>query len=456
MLKLHLLAVFSFLFSLILISHLLKERRAPGSTAAWLLLIILVPYVGVPLYLFFGGRKIRKITGSKHGFYRSVPYEQTPEDTLPVERILLAAGVRGKSDSNEIEILKNGQISYQTLFELIQGAKKSVHITTFILKLDEVGRSIVQLLEEKSKSGVEVKLLLDGLGSFWTFRWRLSGLRKAGGKVSVFLPLFHLPFLGHSNLRNHRKLVIVDGSDAMIGGMNLASEYLGPVERSSRWVDLLLRVRGPVVKDLHEVFSEDWEFASGKKIVGSLSGGAHGGNETLQAVASGPDVKGDALYDSIATAIFNASSRIWIATPYFIPDETLSKALELAAKRGVDVRILLPKKSNHFLADICRGSYVRQLEQAGAKICFYLPTMLHAKAVLIDQSYAIVGSANLDMRSLLLNFEVGLVIYSATGIQMVSAWFETVLKETELGKASEPSFLKQIEEGFGRILGQVL
>ncbi len=174
----------------------------------------------------------------------------------------------------------------------------------------------------------------------------------------------------------------------------------------------------------------------------------------VQIVASGPDVSGDTLYDALLTLIFKAEQKIWIATPYFIPDESLAKALQLAARRGCEVSLLIPKKSNHFMADLARGSYIRELSQCGAKIYFY-PQMLHAKAFLIDNDYAIIGSANFDMRSLLYNFEVGAVVYAQKEIEGLKKWFEERTTESQRGIGAS-SFITDLTEGIGRVLGPLI
>jgi cardiolipin synthase len=292
------------------------------------------------------------------------------------------------------------------------------------------------------------------LGSFWVFYWRLKPLKSAGGRVAIFLPILRIPFFGYTNLRNHRKMIIADGDRAIIGGMNLAEEYLGPIPNSKTWVDLSLLVTGAAVDDLTTIFRNDWSFASGESLRENklskvfLDTGA----SRIQVVGSGPDVSSDPLYDSILSAVFSAEKRIWIATPYFIPDELLSKALELAARRGVDVRLLTPKHSDHFFADLCRGSYLKQLNQAGGQIYFYGPRMMHAKVTLIDDSYAVVGSANMDMRSLLINYEIGVFLYSPEVIQGISDWF------LNLQNGILPGRLKRnrgtdLLDGLGRILG---
>jgi cardiolipin synthase len=452
----YLLSVLSFLLAIVLISRLLRERRAPGSTIAWLMVMTLIPHLGVPLFLILGNRKIKRARDLKSDVHKGTPPVSTPGRTLPMERMLLASGVPPKSNGNDVTVLSSGEEAYRALLQTLQEARHKIFISTYILSLDPVGKSILKLLEEKARAGIQVRLLLDGLGSFWTFRWRLRAFCEAGGKVSHFLPLIHVPFFGHSNLRNHRKLVIVDGKTAILGGMNLAREYMGSEQNQKCWVDLSVRISGPEVSNLESLFLADWLFSFGENLAPATSPSlTEKGAQTVQVVASGPDVPGDPLYDSIVSAIFDAKERVWVATPYYIPDDTLSKALELASKRGVDVRLLIPKNSNHFLADLCRGGYLKQLEKAGGKIFYYTDSMMHAKAVIIDDLYAVVGSANFDMRSLLLNYELGFFLYSPTGIQAVSQWYETLLARSirePIKKQRGSAFL----EGVGRIMGPML
>ena len=452
----YVLSIASFILAIVFVSQILRRRRSPGSTVAWLLTVVLIPHVGVPLFLIFGNRKIDRIRSKKQRLYDPLQVPKPSEELGSMERLLLASGVPATARRGSVRVLETGETAFQVLLETLKEATHEIHIGTFILALDPVGLRILELLEEKARAGVHVRLMLDGFGSFWTFRWRLRSLQRSGGRISYFLPLIHIPFFGHSNMRNHRKLVIVDGRIAIVGGMNLAKEYLGPSPDPDRWVDLSLLITGAPVADVSAIFSADWRFSSGETLSLPIAETRNetGGEEVFQIVGSGPDVPGDPLYDSIASAIFSARRRVWIATPYFIPDETLAKALELAAKRGVEVRLLIPKRSNHFLADLARRGYVRQLEQAGARL-LYFPTMMHAKALIVDESHAIVGSANFDMRSLLLNFELGLILYSATSIDAMSVWYRSLAAHcTE--ESPQPAPYDEFLDGVGRVLGPLL
>lgn len=457
----YLLTVFSFLLAILLIFQMLRERRAPGSAMAWLLAMVLLPYVGVPLFLLLGGRKLRQVRENKGELYKPLPADESATSLPTLERLLRRRGLPDRTDDNEVVVLHTGESAYAALCEALEGATRRIHITTFILTLDSVGKSILEILEKKARQGVEVRLLLDGLGSFWTFRWRFNSLKRAGGEVAFFLPIFHIPFSGHTNLRNHRKHITVDSQIAILGGTNIATEYLGPTPSPTRWVDLSVRLRGSAVADVEALFVADWCFASGKPAPHPLTAlepiprPARGGDQSVQVVASGPDVRSDSLYDTITSAVFEARSRIWIATPYFIPDETLGKALELAALRGVEVRLVIPKRSNHFFADVARRGYLSQLERAGGQISYHVPTMLHAKVLIVDDRYALVGSANFDMRSLLLNFEACVLLSSPKSLNGVDAWYRKVLGAC-VSNLLPRGWRAELIEGLGRIIGPFL
>ena len=242
-------------------------------------------------------------------------------------------------------------------------------------------------LQARAREGLEVRVLLDSIGSFFLGRARIKRLRASGAKVAFFMPVFHIPFRGYSNLRTHRKIFMADQSQAIIGGMNIGKQYMGPSPDPDRWADCAMLIRGASVTDLATIFATDWRFTTGEtlkpapdqpELVDLPEPCA------LQVVGSGPDVVADPIYEAFLQLFYLASHRIWIATPYFIPDESLIRALELAARRGVDVRILVPKKSNHRLTDLVRTSYLRNLHECGGKIYGYTPGMLHGKVTVID------------------------------------------------------------------------
>jgi cardiolipin synthase A/B len=425
---LHLATIVGFALAVLLLALELRKRRAPAVTFAWLFAMALFPYVGVPLYFIFGGRKLSHRAASKTPVYapRRVHQHVTNEAIAPLERLLDGMGVRPATQNNEIELLPTGESAYGALLELIGGAQGHIHVATFILAGDETGNTVVEHLTRRARDGLEVRLLVDGLFMFRTNRRALDELRRAGGKVAVFMPLVHLPFRGRSNLRNHRKIAVADGDRAIIGGMNIASEYMGPRPLEGRWRDVALRVKGSAARDLDELFRNDWAFASGEHLEAREPSASQGGGASARIVASGPDVETDTLYDAILFELFTAKERVLIATPYFVPDDAMVRALILACRRGIQVEVVLPTPSNHLMADLAGAPSLRTLESMGAKIRPYRAGMLHAKVIVVDRSLAAVGSANFDMRSLFLNYEVMALLYDEREVNLMADWFRVL------------------------------
>ncbi len=337
-----------------------------------------------------------------------------------------------RPDSAErVEWLDNGVRAYETFLNEILHAKRSIRIVTFVIGNDETGRSLLEALARRAQEGVEVLILLDDLLRFHAPRGALARLRAAGGRIERFMPLLHFPFRGQSNLRNHRKIALFDGERAIVGGMNLAQEYMGPTPRADRWRDLSILINGPCVAVLDSIFCADWKFASGKAL-SHLDQIQTRGPVPLRVVPSGPDSSSDPIYDAMLTMIFRAQRRFWVATPYFVPDEPLVRALAVAARRGVDVLIVVPSRSNHLLADLAGAPYLRELAEAGVKVR-RVPRMLHAKVVLEDNAVATVGSANFDMRSLFLDYEIALFFTGPAEIERMNIWFEETMKDSADG-----------------------
>jgi cardiolipin synthase len=455
----HVTSVLGFLLAVLLLSRILREHRPPASTLAWLLSIVLVPYVGVPLYFLIGGRKHRRMAARKEQLYSLS--EGLPLDNVPhsIERILLTGGAPRTTVGDRIQLLSSGEETFKVMMGLFTEARRTIDVSTFILGGDETGDAVVEALSAKAAEGVQVRLLLDGLFLFRTKRSQMQRVTKAGGRVAVFMPILRLPFRGPANLRNHRKIIVVDGEHAIVGGMNLAGEYMGASPRSDRWLDIGCLLEGPAVAHVHNVFRSDWSFAA-QATLDERANEAYpllkrAGDASLQVVASGPDVPGDTYYDAVLTALFQARERIWVATPYFIPDEAIARGLVLAARRGVDVKVIVPARSNHLSADISGGSYLRQIESVGGQVRPYTRGMMHAKVMLIDHDIAVLGSANLDMRSLFLDYEIALFVYTRPEIAMFSSWFEALLRECA-PQLNEPGRVRALAEDLGRLLAPLL
>lgn len=409
---------------------LLRQRRPAGSAIAWLLAVILIPYLGVPLYLVFGGRKLSRRARQKQ---RLVSHAD-------------AKGLRGWASSTlaRVRWLDDGVVAYEELLAQIRSARQSIRIVTFVIGNDETGRALVKALVERAREGLEVRVLLDDLLRFQAPRTLFRELVDAGARVERFMPLLHVLFRGHGNLRNHRKIAIFDGERALVGGMNLGAEYMGPRPDPERWRDLSLLVEGEAVSDLDEIVCADWRFTCGELLRPAVR--AQSGSIPVQVIPSGPDSETDPIYDADLTAIFRAERRIWIATPYFVPDDTLLRALMIAARRGVDVRVVTPERSNHVISDLASASCLRDLSKAGVTIRRFR-RMLHAKTLLVDDSLAVVGSANFDMRSLFLNYEIALFFSGNGEVERLSRWFEETFVETSHGPPRS--------RRFGNVLGDV-
>jgi cardiolipin synthase len=424
-----------FFLALLFLAYLIQQKRPPASTMAWLLLVLFLPYVGVPLYLIFGGRKMSRMARRKAQVYDRAQPGPAGQADRDIDRFLLSYGVPPATGGNRIELLTRGENAFRRLVDVIDSARTTIHITTYILGRERVGAELIGRLAARAADGVSVRLLLDDVGSWRVGRRFLSPLLAEGARVAYFMPVLHLPFRGRANLRNHRKIMVVDSRIAVTGGMNLAWPYMGPDPDPNYWLDLSAVVEGPAVADLESLFFSDWAFATREQLAvpdqdfkspheptqkGATT--AAPGASLVQVVASGPDVPDDPLYETLVSLIFSARQRIWIVTPYFIPDEMLIRALNLAARRGVDVRLILPERSNHVSADLARASYLHELHEAGGQVLLYQQGMLHAKAVVFDENLAVIGSANMDNRSLFLNYEVALFLYSQKEVGCVASW----------------------------------
>lgn len=442
-----------------LVVYILLQRHTPQVTIAWLLAIVFVPYIGVPLYLFLGGRKVHRTIARKGRLDLREIDLPVSEGTGPIRRLLQTYGLPAPSSRNELEMLGSGVKAYQRLVESIEQAKVSIHISIFVYGKDAVARDIRDRLCAKAAAGVQVRILLDGVGSLHTHRRFFRKLTKAGGQVAYFIPLLRRPFRGRTNLRNHRKIVVIDDTCVWSGGRNIGAEYMGPTPSTDQWRDLSFMLYGSAAAHYSEVFRADWAFAANESLnpIASPPSCRHplSVDTIVQVIPSGPDLPHDALYDTIVSMAFNAQERLWIVTPYFVPDHPLAQALEIAAHRGVDVRILVPERSNHLLADLVRGCYLRQLQSAGAKVYLYTPGMLHAKLLIKDDDLAMIGTANMDVRSLFLDYEIAALFYDAESIGQVEAWTQETLQDCRLGVA-EVSTPRRIFEGALHIVAPVV
>ncbi len=460
-------ALAGFVLALLLVARLMGEKRAPANTFAWLLGIVLLPWVGVPLYLLFGGRKLRRLVLRKLPVLPTLPVaigREAESVHTPVAQTIVSAGAPPPVAGNTIEFLAHGEEAYVALEKQIRGARHAIHITTFILGRDDTGRRLVRLLAERAREGVKVRLLLDSLGSWFTGAGFTHRLRKAGGEIARFMPVLPFSSRGSANLRNHRKIAVFDHCTAIIGGHNLAREYMGPHHFRKRWQDFGAVISGPAAALLNDVFIADWCFVTGQSAESlraetPASVTAPRGRSELQVVASGPDVPGDPLYEGIISMVQEAKQSIWIVTPYFIPDDVLLRSLIVKARSGVAVNLIVPARSDHRIADFARRHYLRELLRAGARVLLYTPGMLHSKALIVDDRLGLIGSANFDSRSLFVNFEIGVVVHTAANARAMKTWAETLTPHCRPLKADpekKPGFFANLVEDLSRLLAPLL
>lgn len=436
------------LVMLVLLSNMLRQQRSPAASAAWLVFMLAVPYIDVPLYLFIGTRKLKSLERRKqHLFNGHISKNQHKE---PLQQLLSRLGVPDPTTSSSFQLHHDAAQAWESLLELVEQAHCTIDIEIFILGNDQTGQELLSRLTACARRGVQIRLLLDGVGSFLLSDEHLRPLTAAGAQIARFVPVLHIPLRGRTNLRNHRKLVVVDQESIWSGGRNIADDYLQP-EGINHWLDLSFELSGPAALDYQAIFDTDWEFAThGKDPRRKATTPAkthHEAAHSLQVIPSGPDMAEDVLEHTLVALINAAQRRIALITPYFVPSQTLQTLLCVTARSGIQLDIVLPERSNHRMADYVRNRFLRELEVSGASIQLLPDHMLHAKALLVDDRYALVGSANFDLRSLYLNFELTTLFYTPYDIASIREWADSVLGRTRAWQAPDPSAVSETLEG---------
>lgn len=441
----HVLVVAGFLAAAVMVVMVLQQRRTPQSAVAWILFLVLVPYLAVPVFVALGFRKaaarsnrIEFGTGS------------ADTDGSAVGELFHRLGGPPVHGGNRIELQDTPSAAQDALDSVLDSARQRLDILFYIIDDDPSGRRFVERLTELAKSGVDVRLSLDRLGTLSRPKPQLRRLAEAGGQIRFFSPFFMPPARGHMNLRNHRKLVVADRTLAWSGGRNVGDLYF---DAEKGWSDLSFTVAGPVVQNFLDIFDSDWKALGGDPEPLAWQG-ERAGEARLQILPAGPDDPGDTFHDGLVGAIHRADRRVWVATPYFVPTEPLLQALATAARRGVDVRILVPLHSNKRITDFARGAYLRDLSRAGARVLCYRDGMLHSKTGVVDDA-AWVGSANFDVRSMLLNFEMVLFAYDADTVAQLSEWFTRHAAAADEG-VDRARLPRRVMEGVFRLGAPVL
>ena len=437
-------------------SHTQRQRRHPSAAIAWVISLVLLPYVALPLYLMFGRRKVVANRRGLNARSTAGPSAERAQPAYQAGQLASALGLPNAVAFEQLAIHQDGGEALQCIRNMIAGAQRTLDLCTFLLGRDLLGDEIANALMQRARAGVQVRLLIDGVGFYLGGYPNLKRLAAAGVQVSLFVSPLRSALRGRTNLRNHRKLVIADGQWMWCGGRNLAAEYFEALPGAPRaekpWVDLSFDLRGALVQQAQQRFDLDWTFAQTNKPDQTLQPAvpAPTGAETgARLVASGPDQADDTIYTLLVSGCFTAQSRIQVVTPYFVPDATLLMALALAARRGVAVDLLIPHRSNHRLADIARHAALRELAAAGARV-WLASAMVHAKAVLIDDDLALVGSANLDERSLFLNYELMVAFYDPEVVKNFAHWIALQRCGATRYLPHSPGLARELVEGLVR------
>lgn len=466
---LHTSVVFAALLIYAISTHTSGNRRHPSAAIAWVLMITLLPYAGLPLYLFVGTRKF--VRPARHRSPPAQAFTPAPGVQGCAIATLEGMGLQAPVANRYVHFHLDGSVAWDEFAALVHTAQMQLDICTYILADDALGERVVALLEARAAAGVQIRLLLDAVGSWQTASTQVRRLRAAGVQVRWFMPLLHNPLRGRVNLRNHRKLAIADQQTVWSGGRNLADEYFTGNGRQPPWMDLSFTAEGPLAAQMQALFESHWHYNQGPRppddhqsatpppMAGPqvpASAMARTSPEaqmhSTQLVPSGPDQAEDTFYGLLLTTLYRAQQRVLAVTPYFVPDDSLLKALCLAAQRGVQVELVVPARSNHRLADIARARALRDLVAAGAVVRL-APGMVHAKAVVADDAIALCGSLNLDARSLFLNFEVMVAFYDSQDIAAVTQWIDGNFHHLPAHQPSHASLLRDIGEGLVRWLG---
>lgn len=463
------------------IALIFLERRDPTSTWAWLLVLFFIPILGFIIYLLLGRQLRQKHLfrwegRSKIGIEKLINYQLEAIENETFEFLktdteeyydMIYLHLRNNhsvlTQDNDVQVYTDGREKFESLLEDLEHARDHIHIQYYIFRLDGIGKRIEEVLIRKAKSGVKVRMLFDDIGSRGLHVKNFRELMDSGGEVAAFFPAL-LPLINpRLNYRNHRKIVIIDGRIGYIGGFNVGDEYLGLSKSFGYWRDTHLRIEGSAVHPLQTRFILDWNQASPQTNIQYserfFPAIPRKGNVGMQIVSSGPDSEWEDIKDGYLKMIFLAKDYIYIQTPYFIPDTSMLDALRIACLSGVDVRIMIPNKPDHMFVYWATYSNIGLLLKAGARVYIYENGFIHAKQIVVDDQVSSVGTANIDVRSFRLNFEVNAFIYDREKSHELAEIFEEDIQdstELTLDAYLERERLIKVKESISRLLSPIL
>ncbi len=466
-----------------LIIVLFAERKRPVSTISWVFTLIFLPVLGVLLYIFLGTARyvnVKRKFGKKMHYdkaYRRIIQEQLefieqnrpnfcdPASLPYLDMITMHIRTSESlySDDNKLTLLPSAQDKYAALFRDIRAAKKTVNVMYYIFRNDHIGNKLVDLLTQKAKEGIEVRLIYDSFGNLKTPAKTFRRLKAAGGQVIKFLPQ---PFLNllRVNYRNHRKIVVIDGEIGYVGGINIGDEYLGLDKTKTPWRDTHLRIEGSSVATLQLRFLMDWQHLTDEKmddraaVKKFFSSRKFDGSSAMQIVSSGPDSPAQQIKYGFIKMMTGAKKSLFIQTPYLIPDDTVLDALKIAVNSGVDVRVMIPGIPDKKFVYYATLSYVEELLQAGIRVYAY-NGFLHSKMVVADHAISTLGTTNMDLRGFSLAFEVNAFIYDPDFSDQCAQMFLRDIeccRELDLKSFHKRSFWSKMKESIFRLLSPLM
>lgn len=465
-----LVTAFELVWVFVLAVGLILERRSPVATLAWILVLMWLPALGILVYLVLGPRRLNRkkrkraaTRGQLRDAIELVGEESADPLRTQLATLAVAAGEAPPLRASRVELFTEGDECYASVLQAIAGAQHHIHLEYYIWQPDQIGTRIRDALIERAKAGVEVRLLLDGVGAYAVHRRYLAPLIATEAEVAWFNPVINLR--GHfrrADFRSHRKIIVVDGEIGFTGGLNVDDCHSMEFSPGKAWRDTHVRFEGTAVRALQRIFLEDWAFATEESApIGAayLPRPRNEGEHLVQVVSSGPDSDTFAIHKLYFCAITTARTRVWITTPYFVPDEAMLDAIATAAMRKVDVRIIVPKTGDSRLVTFAMRSYFPELVRAGARIFEYDGRFIHAKTMVVDDDLSLIGTANLDNRSFRLNFEVVVAVYGTETASRLAAAFDDDLQHTREVRAralTRESLLVRLGESGARLMSPLL
>jgi len=447
----------------------ITDNRSPLKTLPWIIVLLFAPGVGLVFYFFFGqnlskqriiSRRIRRRAAMRLEEAKGPQSPGIPERHLPLARLLANTAQAIPLYGSRITPYTDGASKMEALLEAIARARHHIHLQYYIIEGDATGRRLRDALEAKAREGVRIRLLYDDVGSRNVDKAFFEQMRRAGIEARAFLHVKFPRFTSKVNYRNHRKVVVIDGATGFIGGMNIADRYVRGT-RWGNWRDTHFRIEGKGVAGLQASFLDDWSATTQEHVTGAeyYPAAARYTDNILQVVPSGPFGKWRTLLQADSYAFARARRRIWIQTPYYLPSEVLNTALQEAALAGIEVKLMLPARSDSRLIDLATHSFLDDMARAGVEVLFYEPGFLHAKLLIVDDDLTIIGSANMDFRSFEHNFEINAFAYDAEFTARMAAVFEADAAQCRRLKPGEwfnRPRRQKLEESFMRIFSPLL